>query len=257
VEPAATARLAGLPAMIRAHELFLCDLQPLAAAEWQYGLDKLDAPSRVQAAALALSWQWYAQGIATAARQGVFDDFASFYPMPYAGDVNAAAARTGLPASLIYAIMRQESLYDPNVVSGAGAIGLLQLIPETARHTARHWHLPLPDAADLLRPQVSIDLGSAELRDDLDASGGQLQAAIAGYNAGTHAAQRWLPDTPRDADIWIENIPYNETRDYVQRVLWHMLVFGWRDSGQPQAPSGLTGTIAILAPRGAQSGPQP
>ena len=62
----------------------------------------------------------------------------------------------------------------------------------------------------------------------LDHFGEQIPVAIAAYNAGPNAAARWLPDQPRDGDIWIENIPYNETRDYVQRVLWHAVVYAWR-----------------------------
>jgi soluble lytic murein transglycosylase len=75
-------------------------------------------------------------------------------------------------------------------------------------------------------------LGSAHLKDLLDRFDGQLPLALAGYNAGPGAAQRWLPQKAMDPDIWIENIPYNETRSYVQRILWHSVVFSWLRDGK-------------------------
>ena len=77
----------------------------------------------------------------------------------------------------------------------------------------------MPGAADLFDPGVNIKLGAAHLRDLVNRFDKQTIVALAGYNAGENAADRWLPPAPIDADIWIENIPYNETRDYVQRVL--------------------------------------
>jgi soluble lytic murein transglycosylase len=75
----------------------------------------------------------------------------------------------------------------------------------------------------------------------------QTPVALAGYNAGQAAAARWLPAEPIDADIWIENIPYNETRDYVQRVLWHTVVFGWLQTGGPQDVQSWLQPIAPVA----------
>jgi soluble lytic murein transglycosylase len=129
-------------------------------------------------------------------------------------------------------VIRQESLFRTDAVSTAGAVGLAQLIPETARRVARTWRQPVPAAADLFDPAVNITLGAAHLRDLVNRFNKQTVVALAGYNAGGNAADRWLPPAPIDADIWIENIPYNETRDYVQRVLWHSVVFGWLDSGR-------------------------
>jgi soluble lytic murein transglycosylase len=81
----------------------------------------------------------------------------------------------------------------------------------------------------LFEPEVNITLGAAELRGLLDRFDEQLPVALAAYNAGPAAAMRWLPRDDLDADVWIENIPYNETRAYVQRVLWHNVVFSWLD----------------------------
>jgi soluble lytic murein transglycosylase len=155
---------------------------------------------------------------------------------------------------LIYGVIRQESLYRTDAVSGAGAFGLAQLMPETARRVAKEWQRPVPAAADLFDPAVNITLGAAHLRELVNRFDQHTAVALAGYNAGEVAAQRWLPDAPIDADIWIENIPYNETRDYVQRVLWHSVVFAWLENGRGQkvdswlAPIGPRMTTARVDP---------
>jgi len=247
INAAVGARIAQQPAFVRAHQLLLCDLKPLAAAEWQYGMEDLDPAGRVQAAALALRWNWYEQGIASAGRQGVFNDYALLYPRPYDPQVHSAFILTQVPEDLIYGILRQESLYDAEVVSHAGALGLMQLLPETAQRVAKRWLLPQPTREQLFDPVLNVRLGSAELFDQLALFGQQAPVAIAAYNAGPTAATRWLPDAPRDIAVWIENIPYNETRDYVQRVLWHSLVFRWQRSGEPQKLDDWLGQIQTPA----------
>ncbi|WP_084182881.1 lytic transglycosylase domain-containing protein [Nevskia soli] len=246
-------QIAQQPPFVRAHELLLCDLKSLAAVEWQVGLEGLDPAWRVQAVPLALRWGWYEQAIASASKQGVYNDYQLLYPKPYDVAVHAAVALTQVPEDLIYAILRQESLYDAEVVSRAGAMGLLQLIPDTAQRVARRWQRPSPARGQLFDPNVNVPLGSAELHDLLELFGNQQPLAIAAYNAGPNAATRWLPDAPRDAAVWIENIPYNETRDYVQRVLWHSVVFGWRRSGEPQKADAWLGQIAVPAVPPAQT----
>jgi len=105
---------------------------------------------------------------------------------------------------------------------------------DTARRTARQWKQPLPDLADLFDPATNILLGAARLRTLLDKFDGQIPAALAAYNAGPNAVTRWLPGKPIDSDVWIENIPYGETRVYVQRILWHVLTFTWLHTKEAQ-----------------------
>ena len=134
--------------------------------------------------------------------------------------------------------MRQESLFRADAVSSAGARGLLQMLPDTAHRTARAWKRPKPNVEALFDPNVSVVLGAAQLRTLLDRFGGQTVVALAAYNAGPNAAARWMPSQAVEADVWIENIPYNETRTYVQRILWHNLVFNWLKTGEPQKADG-------------------
>ncbi len=236
-------RLADEAPFVRAHELILCDLQTDAVAEWRAAYDALTPAQQVQAIGLAARWQWYLQAIAAAAKLGIFDDYGLLYPRPYDPEVRRGASLTGLPPDLIYAIIRQESLYRADARSGADALGLMQLLPETARQTAKRWGLPPPTRASLLVPAVNVPLGSAFLKSMLDRWEGQAPLAIGSYNAGPGAVARWLPSAPMSIDVWVENIPYNETRSYVQRVSWHRVVFGWIEGRRPRDYPDWLGTI--------------
>lgn len=239
-------RMEQLPPMIRARELLMSDMRPHAGSEWNFALEQLSPEERTQAIHLAARWGWYDQAIATATQQRVFNDYELLYPQPYDAEVLSAAKLTGLAPQLIYSVMRQESLYRRDAISSAGARGLLQMLPETARRTARKWSRPRPAASDLFNPVINVPLGAANLRSLLDRFGGQTLVALAGYNAGPNAAARWLPGESLDPDIWVENIPYNETRNYVQRILWHNVVFSWLEHGKPQKVDGWLARIAPL-----------
>jgi soluble lytic murein transglycosylase len=227
-----------LPALVRARELFRCEMRDLANQEWTYGYDMLPQTARPQAVHLASRWGWHAQAIATAAQQRLFNDYALLYPQPFDRQMRAAAQLSKLPPELIYSVMRQESLYRTDAVSTAGARGLLQLSLDTARRTARAWQQPRPKAEALFDPSVAIALGAAHLSELIERFGGRTVVALAAYNAGPNAAARWIPSQPVEADVWIENIPYNETRTYVQRIVWHNLVFNWLKTGEPQKADG-------------------
>ena len=227
-----------LPEFVRARELYWSGLRPQAMIEWLRGFQSLSEAARTQAIHLAARWGWYEQAVATATQQRHFNDYVLLYPRPYDREVQKAARLTSLAPELIYGVLRQESLYRADAMSSAGARGLLQLMPETARQTARTWKQPRPSPDDLFDPNVNVPLGAAQLRTLVDRFGGQTPVALAGYNAGPNAAARWLPASGIESDIWVENIPYNETRTYVQRILWHNLVFNWLKSGEPQKADG-------------------
>lgn len=230
-------RLAAQGPFLRAHELLALGLRTEAMREWQYGLDTLPADARRQSIHLAADWGWYDAAVSTATDGGVFYAYRLLYPEPYTRDVTAAGTLTRLDEPLIYALLRQESLFYAKTGSPAGALGLSQLLPATARRIARRWHQRVPSRSDLLDPAVNIRLGAAQLRSLIDAFGGQVAPGLAAYNAGRSNVEHWLPEQPVDEDIWIENIPYNETRTYVRHVLWHSLVFKWVDTGRAQDAS--------------------
>ena len=234
-DAAVLARLAQIPALVRAHELLACQLRGSAIAEWQFAYDDLTPTERQQAVALAADWGWYDLAVTAATSLRIFYDYSLLYPQPYASAVAAAAQAAQLPVTLIYSVIRQESLYRTDVVSSAGARGLMQLVLSTARPTAKALKLPRPHATDLFDPQLNSTLGAEHLHQLLDKVDDQLPLALAAYNAGITAASRWLPAGRMAPDVWVENIPYNETRNYVQRILWHTVVYGWlRSDGKAQ-----------------------
>ncbi len=232
-DAAAQAALASAPGLIRAHELFECGMADEAALEWAVLLANAQPATRVQAAHLAAGWGWYAQAIATLAQAGEFDDLRLRYPRPYAAEVERASALTRLPDGWILSVMRQESLFRRDAVSHADARGLMQLLPSTAGAVARRWHLPPLRHEDLFDPGVAIALGAAYLREMVDRYDGALGPSLAAYNAGPQAVSRWLPREPMAADVWIENIPFAETRAYVQHVLEHIVAYAWTLDAEP------------------------
>ncbi len=240
-------RMEQLPPMVRARELLMSDMRNQANSEWAFGFDQLMDSARKQSIHLAARWGYYDQAIATASQQKVFNDYELLYPQPYDAEVLSAAKLTSLPPQLIYSVMRQESLYRRDAQSSAGARGLLQMLPETARRTASKWKKPRPSPDDLFNPVINVPLGAANLRGLVDKFGGQTIVALAGYNAGPNAAARWMPSESLDPDVWVENIPYNETRNYVQRILWHNVVFSWLETGEPQKVDGWLARIAPLS----------
>jgi peptidoglycan lytic transglycosylase len=248
-DAAAQAALAAEPGLIRAHALIDCDLEDDAGAEWSAVLATAKAAQKVQAAHLASRWGWYSQSIMTLAQADEWDDVPLRYPRPYAAAVADANKLTSVPSDWILAVIRQESLFRKDALSRADARGLMQLQPPTATAVARRWHLPVPNRDSLFDPAVAVPLGAAYMRELLDRYGNQLDLTLAAYNAGPVSVARWLPPESVDADVWVENIPYNETRAYVQHVLEHIVAFAVvRDAEPPRLSSLLPPVTAAGLP---------
>jgi soluble lytic murein transglycosylase len=159
------------------------------------------------------------------------------YPEPYTDAVTETAGAEAQRASLIYAVMRQESSFDPDAVSPAHAIGLMQLLPETARSVASS--IPSPfDEARLAVPETNIALGARYLGDLRSRLGDQEALAVAAYNAGEDAITRWLGRAPgMDLDVFVERIPFAETRAYVARVMGNLARYEYLRRGVAGVPS--------------------
>jgi soluble lytic murein transglycosylase len=142
------------------------------------------------------------------------------WPRAFEADVTKAAAAEGVPRELVWALMREESGFKPDALSGVGARGVLQLMPETAARMARELGLAEPHVDALYEPALNVRLGAHLLGGLVREFSGKLPAAIGGYNAGSAVVSRWLAsDGALAEDEWIESIPYDETRAYVRRVL--------------------------------------
>ncbi|HQR46393.1 MAG TPA: lytic transglycosylase domain-containing protein, partial [Thermoanaerobaculia bacterium] len=142
-----------------------------------------------------------------------------YYPHAHAALLLDAAAASSVPPALVFGLVRQESVFSPDIRSHAGAVGLMQVMPATGRQLhRREGHGTRPD---LRNPAVNVRLGVSYLRQLLDAFGGDVVLALAGYNAGPGRARRWRADLgAQPPDEFVESIPVSETRLYVKRVLF-------------------------------------
>lgn len=227
------ARLAARPELIRARELFLVDLDGRGRSEWDAAVNRLAPDEQLQAAILAHRWGWHSRAIATAAGLARYDDLQIRYPLPYSEAFEQYAAAAGIRPSWAFGIARSESLFMRDVRSGAGALGVMQLMPGTARLTASELREPYRGRATLIDPTRNIRLGTWYLGKMYQRFDNNRVLATAAYNAGPLRVERWLPPSGDiDARIWVEIIPYQETRDYVRRVLAADTIFHWRMEGE-------------------------
>jgi soluble lytic murein transglycosylase-like protein len=140
------------------------------------------------------------------------------YASPWLDVVEASAAKHGAASSFVYAIMRTESGFDPRAVSVAGALGVIQLLPSASRGSATLAGRPVEDANRIFEPEIAIDLGTALLGTGQREFGSQMLSAAA-YNGGAHNVALWMKEyRALETELFIERIPFKETRDYVKRV---------------------------------------
>ena len=223
------------PALQRARELYVLGREPGADAEWRQAIQEFDRPALLQAAALAQRWDWHAQAIATVSRAEYWDDLELRFPLAYRDGVVNEARAGALDPAWVYAVIRQESGFRPTARSPVGALGLMQIMPATGRQIARELRDASADDPPLLQPETNIRYGVHYLRRMLERLQDNPVLATAAYNAGPSKVARWLPvGAAAPADVWVETIPYRETRAYVQRVMEYAAIYQRRlDSPEP------------------------
>lgn len=228
-EPEAIRRVIQDPAMVRILALRRLGRQTDMRREWRVLTRNMGEADLMAAAYIADVLRWHDQAIFTLAKTGYWDDLTLRFPLRYRELVEEQSWQTGLPQDWIFAVMRQESVFAPDVASGAGALGLMQLMPATAGAMWRELGLGQDGLSrrDILDPEINITLGSAYLAQMRDRFG-HAALATAAYNAGPHRVDRWLPQDCMEADLWILSIPFSETRGYVQRVLAYRVIYGDR-----------------------------
>lgn len=232
-DEATLTRLAENAALIRARELYYVGLESRGRSEWDDAVSMLQAEDKAQAALLAHRWNWHSRAIATAASVELYDDLEIRYPLPYRIQFERYAENADIPDSWAYGVARSESLFMADIRSIAGAVGVMQLMPETGRRTAAEISLPYSGMNTLTDPDSNIRIGTWYLGKMLQRFSDNPVLATAAYNAGPLRVEKWLPETEQlDARIWIENIPFNETRSYVRRVLSTDAIFHWRLTGE-------------------------
>lgn len=213
------------PAIQRLHEFYIQGMD-LEARRQAYHLKQTRPDRELQMIAkLTHEWGWHNQTIALLGKAQYWDALDLRFPVVYDDAMRQASKAQSLDPSWLLAIARQESAFNPEARSHAGAMGLMQLMPDTGRLISKLIDRPLKQLNELYRPERNIELGSAYLRRMYDENQKNPVLATAAYNAGPHRVSKWLPDTSLDADIWAENIPFNETRHYVQTVMSYAAIF--------------------------------
>jgi len=229
-----------LPGIKRAYEWLALESYHKANREWDATLAGSSREIWQSAAVMATAWRWPDQAIRAAFRAGKMNALEERFPLHFESDVLLAAKETGLNPASIWGVIRQESLFNRQALSPAGARGLMQLMPKTAKMVAKQMKLHDGHQA-LFSPAVNIRLGSRYLADMKSRFGDHLALAAAAYNAGPHRVSQWLERTPFEtSEIWVEAIPYNETRRYVQHVMAYTTVYEWRRQQQETGLPALT-----------------
>ncbi len=198
-----------------------------ARREWQYAFDKLDTNGREALAVIAGRLDWSDRPIYTLAKQKSWHDLQLRFPLAHEKLFEKAARNTRISKNWIYGIARQESAFMYDARSPVGATGLMQLMPSTAKSVSRRQRIKYSKKR-LIDPAYNIRLGSLYLKQLLRRYKGNRVLATAAYNAGPGSVNRWLKRYSGDLDIWIERIPYDETREYVQRVLTYSTIYSYR-----------------------------
>jgi soluble lytic murein transglycosylase len=228
-DPEARKELEQRPAVRRAHELYLLGRSWPARREWHHALDRMTSYQMQIAAAIAAEWGWHDRVILTMAKAEAYDDLELRFPVPFQERLRDYAAKRGLDESWVYALVRAESAFMEDARSPAGALGLMQVMPNTGAEVAKRIGWRNFQADHLRRADVNVPIGTAYLKQMLERFQGNLILATAAYNAGPGAVQRWLPASDCvEPDIWIERIPFTETRKYVQRILYYSSIYDWR-----------------------------
>ena len=229
-KPELMLRLQQLPGMKRAREFLALKRINAARREWLYTTRNFGQIEMKAAGVMAQQWGWHRKGIQAMASARYWDDLGVRFPLAFQSQVEITANATQVEPHLLFAVARQESAFSPDARSRVGATGLMQLMPSTARATARKIGVKY-QRKNLLQPAANIELGGSYLNQLLNRFDGNRILAAAAYNAGPHRVNKWLNKNAEGQlpyDIWIETIPFKETRHYVQNILAYSVIYGYR-----------------------------
>jgi soluble lytic murein transglycosylase len=238
---------AARPDVRRAVKLAELDMRPESQREWLYIVRGLpDDEALLLAADHARRVGLYDRAINTADRTTSRHDYALRYLAPYRTEFETAAKSNDVDVALLYGIARQESRFATDIVSSAGAVGLMQLMPGTARWVAKQLARTDFRPAAISGVDLNTQFGAYYFKYWLERLDGMPALAAAAYNAGPGRAQAWRPPAPLEGAIWVETIPFNETRDYVKKVLANAMIYAqaFNTAQQP-----LTARLGIVSPR--------
>jgi len=239
------------PALNRAAYAIALGLRGEGVREWNYATNLHQAKGMgerelLAAAQFACDRQIWDRCINTSERTQSVADFEQRFPMPFRDTVVRRSQAINLDPSYVYGLIRQESRFIMDARSGVGASGLMQVMPATARWTAKKIGLDSFTPDQLNDRETNITIGTAYLKLALDDLGGSMAMAAAAYNAGPGRPRTWRNGPVLDAAIWAENVPFAETRDYVKKVLSNATSYAAILTGQPQS---LKSRLGLIGPR--------
>jgi soluble lytic murein transglycosylase len=232
----------------RALELYRLNQRTEAAWEWVWAIRGFEDRQLLAAAEVARRHRIYDRAIGTADRTVVLHDFELRYPAPYRDVLKTQAAQLALDEAWVYGVIRQESRFNPDAKSSAGASGLMQLMPGTARWVAQKLKLRNWRWSQVTEVDTNVSLGTYYLRHVLDMQEGQVVAASAAYNAGPSRARAWRPESALEGAVFAETIPLNETRLYVKNVMANTTYYAHTFHQQLQSLKQRLGTVGPRLP---------
>lgn len=210
------------PAMARIEAFVALGRKTSARREWNMLVPTLPKEEKQLAAMLASTWEWHDQAIHGFSKAGYLDDVARRFPLAYKKDLLASAKKHDINPAWAFAITRRESSFKSDARSGAGARGLMQLLPSTAQYLQKR----KIKKRELFQPKFNLEMGTKYLNYLMDKMDSNTVLATASYNAGWRRVRDWIPDDKAiPADVWIETIPYKETRNYVKAVLAYKQIY--------------------------------
>ncbi len=216
--------IGNLPAAQRAYEFLQLERFTSARREWFYLQSTLSNEQKLVSAVLANSWGWHDRAIFGFSNTGYLDDIKRRFPLAYREQLLGQSNKHKVDPAWTFAITRRESSFMTDASSGAGAKGLMQLLPSTARYLAKK----KVKTSVLFDPDTNAEFGTQYLSYLMDKMNNNSVLATASYNAGWRRVRQWLPDEGLPVDIWIETIPYKETRNYVKAVLAYREIYASR-----------------------------
>ena len=222
-------QLASIPSLLRAHELFLLNRFVKARREWNHTISDMSDFQLQHAARLAHSWGWHNRAIMTMARTSNRDDLELRFPLVYQEKIMREARSHNIDPAFAFALIRQESAFTTDARSHAGALGLMQLMPRTARQSAKNLGLKKPSKRTLINADTNLKLGMHHLKSVLKRYNNNAALAAAAYNAGEYRVKQWIPKQGYiDSDLWTETLPFRETRNYIQNILMFAAIYDQR-----------------------------
>ena len=250
------ASAADAPGVKRALALFRLNMRTEGVREWNWNIRTLDDRKLIAASEVARRAEIWDRAINTADRTVAVHDFSLRYLAPYRQIFTENAKMRELEESWVLGLVRQESRFITNAKSTAGAAGLMQLMPATAQWVARKMGMKDFSLARVHDVDVNTALGTFYLRTVLNELDGHPVLAAAAYNAGPGRARRWRDAKPIEGAIYAESIPFNETRDYVKKVMSNTMYYSAVLGGQTAS---LKERLGMVAPRrgGAEAAPGP